>query len=173
MSTRLTKVQRQTAAMIQQIRAAPAVPTAWLPVSFVMAHVEIESGFDPAVHAADYAATGSIGLMQPAAATAEETLAKYAAAIAASRLAVDDDMTDPLSNLVVGMLYLTSCRDLLLPVFGRPLAYCHVAVGYNAGPGRAERMSLAQAMGFIYYIDWVSAQRNYAFLDQMPAMVPA
>jgi hypothetical protein len=58
MTPKLTKFQSQTAALIQQIRLARASRHSGCRSSYVMAHVEIESGFDPAIKASDFAKNG-------------------------------------------------------------------------------------------------------------------
>lgn len=173
MSTKLTPPQILCASLIQQVRAAPAVPTAWLTVSDVMAHIQIESGFQPAVKASDYATTGSVGLLQPTRVTAASILMLYAKEIKASGLPVKSDMTDPLSNIVVGMLTLYDLKGPLGRRFGNPLSYCHLAVGFNAGQAAAERLSYAQACAFPYYIKWASVHPTYEFLDAPSKMVAA
>lgn len=165
MNTKLTAQQVQTASLIRQIRMALGVPTAWLPVSYVMSHVQIESGFDAAVRAGDYAKTGSVGLMQVTTATAAAIQRIYAGPIADSKLPVMAEQTDPLTSLLFGMLTLCDLKGPLGRRFGNPLAYAHIAVGYNAGQGAAERMSYSQACAFPYYIKWKSARPAYAFLD--------
>lgn len=162
-STKLPANEIAVIKLIQRVRLAPVIPTAWLPISYVMAHVEIESGFNPTIPAADYAVTGSVGLMQPETVTATETLQRYATSIGISGLPIKSDMTDPLSNLTVGMLYLWTCRQYLLPIFGSPppLLYSHIAMAYNEGPGAAGRGEADDA----YYYRWLSAQQRFAFLD--------
>lgn len=157
--TKLSQIEAATAALIQQIREAPGIPTAWLPISYVMAHVRIESGFDPTVKAADFARTGSIGLMQVEATTASEVGVRWPAA------KITLAQTDPYTSLVTGMLYLRTCRDYLLPIFKAPLLYRHVCVAYNEGPGNAGKGIADQA----YWYKWLSAQQGYAFLDASSA----
>lgn len=175
MTTKLTAAEVTCAALIQRVRMAPGVSTFWLPISYVMAHAEIESGFDPAIKASDYATTGSIGLMQVSAETARETLAAYGPALRAAGLIESGptSQTDALTSLATGMLYLRVCYDYLLPIFKAPLAYAHVAVGYNAGPGNAGRLGLQEALANRYYLKWLSAQQRFAALDASPPMVAA
>jgi soluble lytic murein transglycosylase-like protein len=154
---KLTTFQSQTASMIQQIRLAPGIPTFWLPISYVMAHVQIESGFDPAIYAGDYATTGSVGLMQVEAATAGEVQRRWPSAFPSPAL----PQTDPYTSLLTGMLYLRECYDYLLPIFHAPLTYRHVCMAYNEGPGNAGRGVAAAA----YYYKWRSSQEEFVFLD--------
>lgn len=173
MSTKLSAAEINTAALIQKIRMAPGIPTFWLPPSYVMAHVEIESGFDATVKASDYATTGSVGLMQVSAETAKATLATYGNTLQASGL-IDcgpTSQTNPLTSLATGMLYLRVCYDYLLPIFAAPLAYAHVAVAYNAGPGASGRLPLLDASMAPYYLKWKSARQRFAFLDGAEPMV--
>lgn len=157
---KLTQTQAKIAALIQEVREAPGIPTFWLPLSYVMAHVQIESEFDAAVKAGDFAATGSVGLMQVEMATAAQVAGQYPLA----KIALPQ--TDPLTSLTTGMLYLRDCYDYLLPVFGAPLLYRHVCVAYNEGPGNAAD-GLAD---FAYYYKWYSAQQLYAYLDTEPSV---
>lgn len=159
LSTKLAAPQVLAVKVVQQVRIAPGIPTAWLPCSFVMAHIQIESGFDPAIYASDFATTGSIGLMQVTAETAREVAAQYPAA------GLTLPQTDPYTSICTGMLYLNTCRDYLLPIFGAPLLYKHVAMAYNEGPGNAGK-GIADVG---YYYKWLSAQQAFAFLD-MPEL---
>ena len=111
-----------------------------------MAHIQIESGFDPSIKASDFATTGSVGLMQVAAPTLGDIKRDYPAA--ANTLALSQ--TDPLASICAGMLYLRTCYNYLLPIFKAPLAYRHVCVAYNEGPGNAGK-GIADAA---YYIKW-------------------
>ena len=73
--------------------------------------------------------------------------------------------TEPYTSICPGMLYLRTCYNYLLPIFKAPLAYRHVCVAYNEGPGNAGKGIADMA----YYIKWLSAQQKFAFLDA-PAM---
>lgn len=158
---KLTQFQSQVAALIQQVREAPGIPTFWLPISYVMAHVQIESGFDPSVYASDYATTGSVGLMQVARATAADVYKAWPRAFGST-----PDQKDPLTSLTTGMLYLRTCYDYLLPIFQAPLAYKHVCMAYNEGPGNAGR----GVADLGYYYKWRSAQQAFAYLDEEPTV---
>ena len=160
---KLTKFQSQVASYIQQIRMAPGIPTAWLPVSYVMAHAQIESGFEPAVLAGDYASTGSVGLMQVTKATAEEVYRAYPQAFMQAPMKALDQ-AEPLTSLTTGMLYLRTCYNYLLPIFHSPLAYRHVCMAYNEGPGNAGK----GVTDLSYYYKWYSAQQGFAYLDSEP-----
>jgi hypothetical protein len=160
-STKLTAPEILAAKLIQQCREAPGIPTFWLPISYVMAHVEIESGFDPTIEASDFATTGSVGLMQVEASTAAQTIGQFPAA----KLTLPQ--TDPYTSIATGMLYLWQCREYLLPIFGAPLLYSHVAMAYNEGPGNAGNGVADDS----YYFKWLSAQQRFAFLDAAPPMV--
>jgi hypothetical protein len=77
-----------------------------------MAHVEIESGFDPTIKTGDFDKTGSIGLMQVTAETARETIAKYPKA----KLTLPQ--TDPTRVCapgcsIFGSATITCCQDLV------------------------------------------------------------
>ena len=160
---KLTQTQAQIAALIQQAREAPGIPTFWLPISTVMAHVQIESGFDAGIQAADFPTTGSVGLMQVEAATAAQIIGQYPAA------GLTLPQTDAYTSLATGMLYLRDCYNYLLPIFGAPLLYKHVCVAYNEGPGNAAK-GIAD---FAYYYKWYSAQQLYAYLDSDPSVLAA
>jgi soluble lytic murein transglycosylase-like protein len=159
---KITKFQSQVAAMIQQVREAPGIPTFWLPVSYVMAHVEIESGFDPNIYAGDYQTTGSAGLMQVERATAGDIQREYAHL---ANVALNSDgslnQLDAYTSIVTGMLYLRTCYNYLLPIFKAPLAYRHVCMAYNEGPGNAGK----GIQDTSYYYKWLSAQVGFSALD--------
>lgn len=158
--SKLTSTQASIAALIQQAREAPGIPTAWLSISTVMAHVQIESGFDASIEAADFPTTGSVGLMQVERATAAQVIGQYPAA------GLTLPQTDAFTSLCTGMLYLRDCYDYLLPIFGAPLLYKHVCVAYNEGPGNAGK-GIAD---YSYYYKWFSAQQLYAYLDNNPTV---
>jgi soluble lytic murein transglycosylase-like protein len=160
-SAKLSAIQAKIAALIQQCREAPGIPTAWLPISYVMAHVQIESGFDATIKGADFVTTGSVGLMQVEAATAAQVVGQYPAA----KLTLPQ--TDPYTSICTGMLYLRDCYNYLLPIFGAPLLYKHVCMGYNEGIGNAGR----GVQDTSYYYKWMSAQQIYAHLDSDPTIV--
>ena len=159
-STKLSQAEANTAKLIQQIREVPHIPTVWLPVSYVMAHAEIESNFDAAVKASDFAKTGSEGLMQVEASTVTQLSKMYA-------LVLLKPQTDPYTSLVTGMLYLSWCKAYLLPIFKAPLLYKHVAMAYNEGPGNAAKGVADEA----YYLKWRSAQQRFSFLDKPDPIV--
>jgi len=154
-TTKLTQYQAQVASLIQSIRQQPGIPTAWLPISYVMAHVEIESGFDPAIQARDFATTGSVGLMQVRASTAEGVYKMY------PTLDWSKGQADARTSLLTGMLYLRICRNAVLPTFGNPLLYRHVCMAYNEGPGNV----IDGRDDSAYWFKWLSAQPRYAALD--------
>jgi soluble lytic murein transglycosylase-like protein len=156
--SKLTQFESRVAALIQQIRLAPTIPTFWLPISYVMAHVDIESGFNPLVKASDFDTTGSIGLMQVEATTAAEVIRRWPAA------GLSLPQTDPYTSLCTGMLYLRECYDYLKPKFSAPLSYTHVAMAYNEGPSNAGN----GVADLAYYYKWRSAQNLFAFLDTEP-----
>lgn len=161
MATKLSSFQAKCAALIQQCRLAPGIPTAWLPISYVMGHIQIESGFDPNIRAGDFSSTGSVGLMQVTAETAKEVIDQYPAA----KLGLPQ--TDPYTSICTGMLYLRTCHNYLVPHFGAAMPYSHICVAYNEGPGNAARGVPDTA----YYFKWLSAQQVFAYLDQPPMMM--
>ena len=167
-STKLPAAQIACAKMVQQCRMAPGIPTVWLPISFVMAHIEIESGFDPNIKAGDFATTGSVGLMQVAAPTASDVSKAYPKL---AGVVYDANkhllQSHPYTSICTGMLYLHTCREYLLPIFKAPLSYAHVAMAYNEGPGNAGKGVADDA----YYYKWLSAQQRFAFLDVPDPMV--
>ena len=129
-----------------------------------MAHVQIESGFDPTIKGSDFATTGSIGLLQVTTSTLGDVRRDYPSA--ATVLA--QPQINPLASITAGMLNLSIIRNYLRPIFGTPLAYKHVCMAYKAGMGAIGRGEVTDA-DMAYYIKWLSAQQKFAFLDA-PAM---
>ena len=155
---KLTNFQAQCAYWIQQIREAPGIETAWLPISYVMAHARIESGWDPTIKAFDYATTGSIGLMQCTAANAAQIPTSFPAA----HLTLPQ--TDPYTSLCTGMLVLLEARRYLgIPASAviPPENYHLVCFAYNEGEGNAAR----GRTDWTYYYKWIGVQPEYSFLD--------
>lgn len=124
----------------------------WLPASYVMAHVRIESGWDPAIKAGDYATTGSIGLMQVTTATAK-------------MLGFDPaTQDDPAQSLACGVAVLAWCRDYLMKAWGfrQTISYHPVCEAYNQGVGNTVK---GQHFADRYWLKWAAAQQGYAFVD--------
>ena len=167
-SSKLPSTCIQLVKLIQTCRMAPRIPTAWLPVSYVMAHIEIESGFDPNIKASDFATTGSVGLMQVASPTVGD-VSKAWPNLPGVMYDSNQKMvqTDPYTSICTGMLYLHTCKEYLLPIFYAPLSYRHIAMAYNEGPGNAGRGIADDA----YYYKWLSAQQRFAFLDVPDPMI--
>ena len=123
----------------------------WLPASYVMAHVRIESGWDPTIEAGDYAATGSVGLMQVTAATARQF--GYDPA----------EQTDPVKSLAAGIAYIDWARTYLMKAWGfkETILYHPVCISYNQGVGNTVRGNQDPR----YFLKWGAAQQGYAFVD--------
>lgn len=146
MSFPLTPLQLQCLPIVRGLVADKP----WLPVSYVFAHVRIESGWEPAVKGGDYATTGSVGLMQVTARTA------------ADRGFGGQDQTDPAVSLAAGIAQLAWGRAFLLRKWGYDSVKYHpVGVGYNEGyeaviEGRRDEP---------YWLKWAAAQQSCAFID--------
>lgn len=123
----------------------------WLPASFVMAHIRIESGWDPVIKAVDYATTGSVGLMQVTAATAKMMGFKPA----------DQDIPD--ESLACGVATLEWCRDYLMKAWGfrETIAYHPICEAYNQGVGNTVKGRKDER----YWLKWAAAQQGYSFVD--------
>jgi soluble lytic murein transglycosylase-like protein len=150
-STKISQAQADFAALVQQAREAPGIPTFWLPISYVMAHVQIESGFDPTIKASDFATTGSVGLMQVTVATAGDIHIRY------PQLGVDQ--TDPYTSIAYGMIDLHDCKQYLRYMANLP--YMLICMAYNVGEGAVSR----GVRDWPYYYKWLSCQPAWAFLD--------
>lgn len=128
----------------------------WLPPSYVMAHVRIESGWDPTAVSSD--GRGSVGLMQVLPATAQQMLAE-------GRItAAQADQSSPANSLAAGIAYLDWCRSYLMKAwgFGHTIAYHPVCEAYNEGVGNVAAGHLDNN----YYLKWSVAQLGYSFVDE-------
>lgn len=121
----------------------------WLPASYVMAHVRIESGWEPAVVSSD--GRGSVGLMQVLPATAKEMGFDPAG------------QADPEQSLAAGIAYLAWLRRELMEAWGfkETILYRPICVAYNEGPGNVLRGRKDER----YWLKWAAAQQGYAFVD--------
>ena len=121
--------------------------------SGVMAHIQIESSWDPEVgdHVDSF---GSAGLMQVLPSTA-------------TQMGVHGSMLDPANSIRAGMLYLDNCRKILgryRAKAGGVLTAQDVAAAYNEGPGNVMR-----GRQDMHYVDaWEAAQREWAYVDALP-----
>ena len=121
----------------------------WLHPSYVMAHIEIESGWNPDAVSAD--GLGSIGLMQVLPSTC-----------AAVGMGAGWDQRVPANSIEAGMRYLAFCRHALDLHFGAgSVSYETIAEAYNEGIGNAIRGRPDSA----YVVRWNGAQRKWAFAD--------
>lgn len=128
----------------------------WLPVSYVMAHARIESGWNPTIVSTD--GRGSIGLMQVLPATVQQMIDEGLLP------ATKADQTAPANSLATGIAYLGWCRSYLMRVWGfqNTIAYAPVCRSYNEGVGNVTAGRPDDA----YYLKWSSAQCGYAFVDE-------
>lgn len=135
----------------------------WLPPSYVMAHVRIESGWKPTIKAADYDTTGSVGLMQVSAPTVADMVRDGLIGTASY------DQTVPENSLAAGIAYLGWCRGFLMQAWGfrKSILYHPVCEAYNEGPGNVLKGILDNR----YFLKWAYAQQCYAFVD-LPMMMP-
>ena len=155
--TPLTPIQFQCLTWIKQIIKERDL--LWLKPSYVMAHVRIESGWDPTIKASDYATTGSIGLMQVTAATAADMAQKYKLGTL--------DQTSPYDSLLTGAMVLADYRVYLMQKWGfrTSILYRPVCVAYNEGPGNVLKGQPDTA----YWLKWNASQHGYSFVDGAPA----
>lgn len=152
----LTDFQLQCLDMINALVAGDAMQ--WLLPSYVMAHVRIESGWDPAIKASDFAKTGSIGLMQVSTSTLSDRVAD--GSITKEQAA---DQTDPANSLSAGIAQLAWSRRYLLRAWGlSEVLYHPVCEAYNEGVG-----NVVDGKHFAdrYFLKWATAQLGYSFVD--------
>ena len=123
MSFPLTDFQLQCLGTIRALVADKP----WLPASYVMAHVRIESGWDPTIVSTD--GLGSVGLMQLLPSTAKEM--GYDPA----------EQSDPAKSLGAGVAYLGWCRQYLMKAWGftETISYHPICESYNQGVGNTLR----------------------------------
>lgn len=154
----MTPLQQECLGTIRRLIAAdPRYAGGWLKPSFVMAHAEVESAWQPAIKAADFATTGSVGLMQVTVAT----LAMVGMA--------GKDQTVPSNSIEAGMRDIAWCRHALVQHFGAAsseTAYCpYIVAGYNEGIG-----NVFKGYRDLAYVDrWRPVQAQWAFVDQETA----
>lgn len=143
----LTPFQLQCLSVIRNLVAGKP----WLPPSYVMAHVRIESGWDPSIKGSDYAATGSVGLMQ------------VTAPVVKDRGYDGMDQTDPGVSLSTGVAQLVWCRAYLMKAwnFQHSILYHPVCEAYNEGVGNVVRGRDDSR----YWLKWSAAQMGYSFVD--------
>jgi soluble lytic murein transglycosylase-like protein len=175
---KLTQAQANVAALIQRARLSPIQHTFWIPVSWMMAIVRIESGFDPTIKAFDYDVTGSVGLCQVTRSTAISLSRMYPELPGCRYVTLTQpdrenavsgpilDQTDAYSSLVTGMLDLWDCRSYLAVRF-KTVTVDQLIMAYNEGPGAVARGQKATS----YWLKWASVQPAYVFLDQTPPTV--
>lgn len=142
-----TTFQQECLSMIRGYMADSRVKGAgWLRPSYVAAHIEVESGWNPSIHSTD--GFGSIGLMQLLASTARD-------------MGVHGDQRLPANSILGGMRYLSACRHILAGWFGGEPDYKLICAAYNEGPGNVERGRADDA----YAEKWYEAQQRWAFVD--------
>ena len=143
----LTNFQAQCLTWIEPLIADKP----WLPPSYIMAHVRIESGWDPSIKASDFASTGSVGLMQVSTPAIDQVGA------------IGQDQTDPQVSLATGIAYIAWLRSFLMFRWGfkDSILYRPVCMAYNEGPGSV----LNGRRDNVYYLKWAAAQQGYAFVD--------
>jgi len=159
----LTPFQMQCLPMIQQVIAFPGwYKPSWMKPSQLMATVRVESGWDPSIKASDYATTGSVGLMQVTADTAQAMGQQYG-------LDLSKGQTDPLTSFFTGAAYQDATLRYLLQKWGvTEVPLSAVEEGYNEGYVAAARGSMVSLR---YWLKWAFSQQGYAFVDT--AVTPA
>lgn len=151
MSFPLTLVQMECLPIIRGLVADKP----WLPASYVMAHVRIESGWDPSITSSD--GLGSIGLMQVLPATVQDMIRDGF---------IDPSMADQsvaANSLATGIAYLDWGRAYLMHAwhFTSTILYHPVCLGFNEGYGAVVQGRVDSR----YFLKWASAQQGYAFVD--------
>lgn len=150
----MTPLQAECLAYIQFLLASELQPlSALYKPSGVMAHIEIESSWQPDVgdHVDSF---GSAGLMQVLPSTAMQ-------------MGVTGSMLDPANSILAGMRYLENCRVILAHYRqrgGGVLSIEDVVAAYNEGPGNVMRGRQDP-----HYVEvWTGAQKRWAFVDALP-----
>jgi len=150
----MTPLQADCLAYIQFLLAGDlkALAALYQP-SGVMAHIQIESSWEPEVgdHVDSF---GSAGLMQVLPSTAVQ-------------MGVTGSMLNPQNSIRAGMLYLDNCRTILAHYrakTGGALTIQDVVAAYNEGPGNVMR-----GRADPHYVDeWEAAQKQWAYVDALP-----
>lgn len=117
--------------------------------SGIMAHIEIESDWNPNIGDDTGDDAGSAGLMQ----LIPET---------AASVGVHGSQLTPPNSILSGMRYLDMCRKILGHYGKADLP--HVVASYNEGPGNA----LKNLMDPHYWNAWSAAQKKWAYADALP-----
>lgn len=120
--------------------------------SGIMAHIEIESSWQPEVgdHVDSF---GSAGLMQVLPATAIQ-------------MGVRGSMLLPQNSILAGMRYLENCRKILSHYHishGGSLQITDVVAAYNEGPGNV----MKGRQDPHYVAAWEAAQKRWAYVDAL------
>lgn len=127
----------------------------WLPISYVMAHVRIESGWNPGIVSTD--GLGSIGLMQVLPATVQQMIDEGFIPVTKA------DQTAPANSLATGIAYIEWCRTYLMHAWGFGTVLYHpVCEAYNEGVGSVVDGRTDPR----YWWKWSIAQQGYAFVDE-------
>ena len=147
----LTPLQQECLQLIKTDMNDPRVRgQGWLRPSFVFAHIQIESDWDPDVLAADFETTGSVGLMQVTRQTAKA-------------VGVPGDQKVPANSILAGMRYLAACMATLRHwLGGKQPPYRLVCIAFNEGPGNVEKGRPDTP----YYTTWLAAQKKWAWVDK-------
>jgi hypothetical protein len=150
----MTPLQAECLAYIQFLLSSELKGLAALyKPSGIMAHIQIESSFQPEV--GDHVDTfGSCGLMQVLPATAIQ-------------MGVKGSMLDPCNSILAGMRYLDNCRTILghyAAQQGGGLQIEKVVAAYNEGPGNV----LHGRQDPSYVEAWTKAQKQWAYVDALP-----
>ncbi|MDE2096262.1 MAG: lytic transglycosylase domain-containing protein [Patescibacteria group bacterium] len=122
----------------------------FLKPSYVMAHCQIESNWDPSVRSTD--GLGSIGLMQ-------------VLPVVAQSVGVMGSQLDPAVSVETGMRVIAQNHAYLKHRLGRAPSLRQLVMAYNEGAG-----AVANGREDPHYWDaWMSAQQEWACVDDPPA----
>lgn len=150
----MTPLQADCLAYIQFLFASEMKPlSAIYKPSGIMAHIEIESSWQPDVgdHVDSF---GSAGLMQVLPATAVQ-------------MGVKGSMLDPANSILAGMRYLQNCQTIVghyREKAGGHLLIEDLVAAYNEGPGNVMRGRQDPR----YVTAWRTAQAKWADVDALP-----
>jgi|HubBroStandDraft_4_1064222.scaffolds.fasta_scaffold31230_2 hypothetical protein len=146
----MTELQAECLCFIQFLFASELKDLAVLyKPSGIMAHIEIESDWNPNIGDDTGDGANSAGLMQLIPETARS-------------VGVTGSQLIPPNSILSGMRYLDMCRKILGHYGKADLP--HVVASYNEGPGNA----LKNLMDPHYWNAWSVAQKKWAYVDALP-----
>lgn len=132
------------------IKATLASRSSWAYIkpSWIMAHIQVESGFQPLVVNGD---GRQDGLMQVIPSTVEQMQVQYT-------LGQLPPQTDPATSILCGICYWDWAARYLFAAWKEPPPLSAVVMAYNEGAAAAAEGRMVPA----YWDDWIAAQQIFA-----------